>query len=234
MSRKAIFDAVRLARGGQAWDATSIAILDKALDALGVAKEGAATSLRDDEAFFAELRRTGLFPQGIQQGQVDGLKACLAGMGAAGWPVAYVAYGLATAFWETNKTMEPVREAYWLSEEWRRKNLRYYPWYGRGLVQSTWEKNYQRSDDALGLGGALMKNPDLLLTLEVAVPTMVRGMEEGWFTGKKLADTLPRTVSATLDQFKASRPIINGRDKDDEIAAIAVKFQDALQAGGWA
>jgi hypothetical protein len=41
-----------------------------------------------------------------------------------------VAYQLATVHWETNRTFEPVREAYWLSEEWRKRNLRYYPFYG--------------------------------------------------------------------------------------------------------
>ena len=39
-----------------------------------------------------------------------------------------LAYLLATAFWETARTMQPVDEAFWLSEAWRRKNLRY----GRG------------------------------------------------------------------------------------------------------
>ena len=34
------------------------------------------------------------------------------------------AYILATAYWETARTMHPVVEAYWLSEEWRKKNLR--------------------------------------------------------------------------------------------------------------
>src|SRR5690348_7934054 len=55
-----------------------------------------------------------------------------------------LAYILATAFWESAQTMHPVREAYWLSEDWRRKNLRYYPWYGRGLIQTTWEANYKK------------------------------------------------------------------------------------------
>ena len=50
------------------------------------------------------------------------------------------AYVLATAYWETARTMEPVREAFWMSEEWRRANLRYFPWYGRGFVQLTWER----------------------------------------------------------------------------------------------
>lgn len=40
----------------------------------------------------------------------------------AGLSVKHTAYVLATAKWETNHTMKPVREAYWLSEDWRRKN----------------------------------------------------------------------------------------------------------------
>src|SRR5690606_34382592 len=51
-----------------------------------------------------------------------------------------LAYILATGWWETGKTMQPVREAYWLDEDWRRRNLRYYPFYGRGDVQLTWEE----------------------------------------------------------------------------------------------
>ena len=48
-------------------------------------------------------------------------------------------YLLATAFWQTARTMQPVDEAFWLSEAWRKKNLRYWPWYGRGHCQLTWE-----------------------------------------------------------------------------------------------
>ncbi len=32
------------------------------------------------------------------------------------------------------------------------KKLRYYPWYGRGLIQLTWEDNYQKASDALKIG----------------------------------------------------------------------------------
>jgi hypothetical protein len=47
-----------------------------------------------------------------------------------------VAYVLATTEWETAQTFKPVREAFWLSEDWRRRNFRYYPYYGRGLALS--------------------------------------------------------------------------------------------------
>ena len=55
-----------------------------------------------------------------------------------------LAYVLGTVQRETANTYLPVREAYWLSEEWRKRNLRYYPAYGRGLVQITWDSNYTR------------------------------------------------------------------------------------------
>ena len=63
------------------------------------------------------------------------------------------AYIMATAWWETAHTVEPVKEAYWVknAEAWRKKNLRYYPWYGRGYVQLTWERNYIHAGKQLGL-----------------------------------------------------------------------------------
>jgi murein DD-endopeptidase MepM/ murein hydrolase activator NlpD len=42
---------------------------------------------------------------------------------------------------ESASTFAPVREAFWLSESWRRANLRYWPYYGRGFIQLTWESN---------------------------------------------------------------------------------------------
>jgi lysozyme len=42
--RSAVFDAVRAARGGKAWTAPDIAILDGALDQLGVPRDGAAAA----------------------------------------------------------------------------------------------------------------------------------------------------------------------------------------------
>ena len=41
-----------------------------------------------------------------------------------------IAYVLATVEHETANTFKPIKEAYWLSENWRKRNLRYYPYYG--------------------------------------------------------------------------------------------------------
>lgn len=189
------------------------------------------SGLKNAQAFYDNIR-IHLFDK-INQDQVDGINAILDGVGMADWPISWAAYGLATAYWETNQTMAPVKEAYWLSEAWRMKNLRYYPWYGRGLVQTTWQKNYQHTDDELDLGGELVRNPDLLLTLAVAVPALVHGMSAGWYTGVSLADTLSRDCPGSREDFRLSRPIINGHDRDSAIATIAIEWQDALQVGEW-
>jgi hypothetical protein len=44
---------------------------------------------------------------------------------------------------ETASQFAPVREAFWFDEEWRRTHLRYYPFFGRGYLQVTWEANYR-------------------------------------------------------------------------------------------
>lgn len=68
---------------------------------------------------------------------------------------------------ETASTMLPVKEAYWLSEEWRRTNLtRYYPYYGRGFIQTTWLSNYERVRAVTGID--VVTNPDRLLEPLVA------------------------------------------------------------------
>lgn len=135
-----------------------------------------------------------------------------------------LAYVLATTEWETNRTFEPVREAYWLSESWRKKNLRYYPWYGRGFVQLTWEANYVKAGKRLGVD--LTTNPDKAMDPEIAAEILVVGMLEGWFTNKKLGDY----ITLQKSNFKEARRIVNGTDKAQEIADLAVKYDKELLA----
>jgi predicted chitinase len=76
------------------------------------------------------------------------------------------AAAIATVAIETASTFEPVREAFWLSENWRRLNLRYYPYYGRGYIQLTWQSNYLKYGDIIGAD--LVGDPDLAMTPSVA------------------------------------------------------------------
>lgn len=175
----------------------------------------------DSSAFFSSMRRDF---GALGKSQVSGAEFLLSAMSE--WPVQWVAYGLATAWHESNATMQPVREAYWLSEDWRKKNLRYYPWYGRGYPQTTWKTNYERADKELGLSGTLIMNPDRMLEPEIAARTMVLGMEEGWFTGKSLS-------SYPMGDYVNYRRIINGTDRAKMIADYAAKFESALRKAGW-
>lgn len=189
----------------------------------------------DSAEFFATIRqKKGLLAFGgsLSQDQVEGFNTVLAA--ASGAPVAHTAYMLATAWHETNKTMQPVREAYWLSENWRKSHLRYYPWYGRGFVQLTWEKNYRRADDELHLSGSLVANPDRAMEPRIAADIMRKGMSEGWFTGVSLGRVLPLRGVATREQYMNARTIINGHDKADLIEDYAQAFERALRNGEWA
>jgi hypothetical protein len=241
MSVEAAFDALRSYKRELTGEGLSEADVEafNAIFATWHAPETPAnpTALTDASKFFAAVRRS--FGS-LTEGQVEGFERLLQAYGAARWPIAFAAYGLATGWRETNKTMQPVREAYWLSEDWRQRNLRYYPWYGRGDVQLTWKGDdklphygYTRADEELGLNGALLADPNLALRPDLSAEIMVKGMEEGWFSRKKLADYLPATGPADIHQFANARQIINGLDAAVEIAGHALVFQEALDVGGW-
>jgi len=253
--RKPVFDIIRAQRG-KGFTADEVKEIDTLLDRLGLEKDEAEAlpvavpvsavptetgpvGLDNPQAFFDAVRSSGLFSGALKPDQVRGLETVCAAAKAASWPLAFTAYALATAVHETAYTMQPVREAFWLTEKWRRANLRYYPFYGRGYVQLTWKNNYERADRELGLSGSLLGNLDLAMDPGIAAKIMVKGMHEGWFAGGQngqrhtLARHLPANGAATVEQLTSARRIINGTDKAKKIAAEAMKFQAALQAGGW-
>lgn len=232
-------------------------------EALRDAVDPRPTGLADEAAFFASLRsRGGLFPAGLTASQVEGIKAKLGAFGKARWPISFAAYGFGTSYWETGKLMEPCRERGSGdgpdADPWDDYLERYDTGHlaarlgntpeadgdgvalaGAGDVQLTGADNYRRATIELRKRGIigpevdLVKTPALVLRPDVSAWIMVLGMEWGWFTSRKLSHSLPVDRLATVAEFKASRPIINGRDKDDEIAAIAAKWQTALRLGSW-
>ncbi len=131
-----------------------------------------------------------------------------------------IAYALATTDHETNHTFKPVREAYWVrnAEAWRKANLSYWPYYGRGYVQLTHDYNYKLYSGITGLD--LLANPDAALRHDVSLFVLVQGMKIGGFTRK----TLDQYISpGNVDYFNARR-VINGLDKAKEIADLAQTY----------
>lgn len=190
----------------------------------------------DRKAFFDGVRRE---LGALNQDQVDGFNAILAEFERReprepDLSIFDLAYMLATAWWETGKTMQPVREAFYVgdfvkAEAWRKRNLRYYPFYGRGLVQLTWDFNYRKAGQKLGVD--FVKNPDRVMEMPFAVAIMFDGMREGWFTAKALddyIDDIDESDEEDLREFTAARRIINGTDKAATIGALAIKFERVL------
>ncbi len=253
MMRKPIFDTIRV-QLGRGFTQAEVDQIDLLLDGLGLDRDpalsptpvaggqltvGDAVGLDDPAAFFDAVRAD-VFGGTLKPDQVGGLTALLNTSSDVNLPLAFTAYLLATAAWETAYTVQPVREAFWLSEDWRRRNLtRYYPFYGRGYVQLTWRTNYERADSELGLGGRLTADLDAAMDPDIAAQIIAKGMIAGWFCGDKsgrrhtLERHLPTTGPAGKDGFKSARRIINGTDKAATIADEALKFQDALAIGGW-
>lgn len=131
---------------------------------------------------------------------------------------AQVAYVLATTQWETAKTFRPVKEAFWKSEAWRRDNLRYFPFYGRGYVQLTWKTNYETYSNLLGVD--LVADPDLALDPPTSLFVLVHGFKTGTFTGRKITDF----IDAGRTDFVNARRCINGMDNAHAIAELAEAF----------
>lgn len=203
--------------------------------------------------FFDHLRKTNVLGPKISETEFSGCTAIILACQAARWGISWTSYSLATSYIETAMTMQPIKElggtAYYMRmyditgrrpEKARELgNLTpgdgaKYP--GMGYVQMTGLANYRKATkklQALGFNVDLVANPELAMRPDIAAAIMVMGMSEGWFTTRKLADDLPVRGPGSLRQFVLSRDIINGKDRDDEIASVAMVFQAGLSVGGY-
>ena len=129
-----------------------------------------------------------------------------------------VAYVLATVKWETGNTFSPVREAPTQTDQWRKQHFPYYPYYGRGYVQLTWNTNYAKYGTLLGID--LVGKPDLALDPPTALFILVHGFKTGAFTGRAITDF----ITADRNDFVGARRCINGTDHAGDIAKLAEAF----------
>ncbi len=176
--------------------------------------------------FFFDHVRLSLFDGSLDQSQVDNLDQILDvwERDRPGDDDRWLGYALGTAHHETDKTFGPI------AEYGRGKGRPYgkpdpqtgKTYYGRGLVQLTWRKNYETCGKLLSID--LVHDPELALELRYAIPIMFIGMEKGLFTGRTLADYFHGEV----EDWVHARRIINGLDQADKIADFAQTFYAAL------
>ncbi len=139
------------------------------------------------------------------------------------------AYVFATVMWETAYTFQPISE--YGSEGYLRRK-KYYPFYGRGYVQLTWEFNYRKFGSALDID--LLKNPVLANVPIYAWNILEMGMTDDF--GVQDPDftkyTLEDFINNDKVDFLNARKIINPKDYDSylPIKQMADKFLSNLQA----
>jgi putative chitinase len=194
-----------------------------------------------DRAFFFSRIRAALFGGRLAPRQMAGLTVMLDRWETSGGlpDRRHLAYMLATAHHETDRTMQPIREyggnayltrmydvtgarpalARRMGNTVPGDGVRYC---GRGYVQLTWKNNYRRAGEALGID--LLAEPDRAMEPATAADIMIAGMNQGWFTGRKLGDCF----TPERADWRGARRIINGLDKADLIKGYALAYLAAL------
>lgn len=189
----------------------------------------------------------------LEQAQVEGFNFLLDHFEAEPlWAsIPLIAYGFATPYHETAGSMQPVEEGYYLARYGQarvksfQKSLRYFPYFGRGFVQLTWETkripNYSKAttqiseqmpelvtefESRTGKTFDLVKHPEQALDPLIAFAVMTLGMFQGWFTSHKITDFIHGSTKNYVD----ARTVINGHDKAALIAGYAKTFEAILRA----
>jgi hypothetical protein len=181
----------------------------------------------------------------LSKDQVDGSSAILDYWEKA-WAKSddrWLAYTLGTAYHESARTMQPVRETKastddkaiailwkyylagklpWVKKPYWDKDKDGKTWLGRGLVQLTHKTNYERLTKATGID--LVKDPSQAMEMDAAVKVLVVGCIDGHFTGKKLKQYFDGTTA----DWKNARRVVTGPESMELVAGYARSFYKAI------
>lgn len=194
------------------------------------------------KTFFNKSRRS-LFDGELSQPQVDGINADL-DYWEQHYPdgnLQHLAYILATDYWETGRTMQPIAERGGKDYLTRMYDIQgdrpakarelgnIHPGdgakYTGGKIQLTGRRNFRIQGRKLNL--PLEEQPELIYDMAISTAVLVGGMMDGDFTGHSLHDYTDK--AGNLDEIKARR-VVNGEDHAEDIATIYQKFLSALES----
>ncbi len=180
------------------------------------------------ERFYLEVKKS-LFGGTITTTQVDIMEAILNECEAQEVnDIRQIAYCMATCYHECYNwnlgykgRMVQLKE---MGGEKYLKSKKYYPFYGRNPSHLTWKSNYEKEGQRLGLD--LVKNPDIMLDINIGANSHVYCMKNGTYTSHKLSDY----INANECDFKGARKIINPKDFKtfETVAGYAEKFLAAM------
>jgi hypothetical protein len=143
-----------------------------------------------------------------------------------------VAYILGTCWHECHWKSIKERRDKPGTQVWRWQQ-RYWPsgYYGRGLPQLTWRKNYKKFSPIVGYD--LVKDPDKVLLVEVGAKILVFGMMNGTFTSNglysqtRLSKFFPECGEP---DWIGARAIVNGSFMAEQVASASLKILQVIVA----
>lgn len=142
----------------------------------------------------------------------------------------HIAYILATAYHECRFLSIPEIRAKAGSPVWKMQEAYWYTgFYGRGLCQLTWERNYRKF--AVVAGVDLVQNPDKMLDVAIGAKVLVFGMMNGSFTALNLSskNNLTRYFNDKQADFMGARRIVNGTFQADKVRDAALKILPLIE-----
>lgn len=93
---------------------------------------------------------------------------------------------------------------------------------GRGMIQLTWQSNYQKMSDVFNID--LVSQPNLANDITIASAIACYGMKKGSFTSVKLDDFINNSI---ISYYQARR-IVNALDKAALISENSMKWYNVL------
>lgn len=164
------------------------------------------------------------------------------------YDIRWGAYMLATFKWETGHTYLPIDEPDWQDKPYAREQEAtdkagkvymtpgHYPsgagatpikhrYYGRGHSQLTHQRNYRKMGEALGLGDALVLDPERAKEPDLSYRIASLGMRDGMFDEDHPGRGLSYYINGNKCDYKLARQTVNKLAEADRIAKYAIAFE---------